>query len=43
MVVVVICGGGTRLTVYVADLVESVADVAVKVAMLAEPTLTGAL
>ena len=41
--VVVICGGGTRLTVNVADLVGSVTEVAVNVAVLATPTVPGAL
>jgi hypothetical protein len=41
-VVVVICGGGTRLTVKVADLVGSVLEVAVNVAELAVLTLAGA-
>jgi hypothetical protein len=43
MVVVVICGGGTKLTVNVADLVGSVTEVALNVAVLAAPTLAGAL
>jgi hypothetical protein len=42
-VVVVICGGGTRLTVNVADLLGSVFDVPVNVATLAALTEDGAL
>ena len=40
---VVICGGGTKLIVNVADLVGSVTDVALKVAVLATVTDAGAL
>jgi hypothetical protein len=43
IVVVVICGGGTRLTVKVLDFVASVTEFAVKVAVLATVTVAGAL
>ena len=41
--VVVICGGVTKLTVNVADFVGSVTDVAVKVAAEFAETVAGAL
>jgi len=43
IVVVVMEGGGTRLNVNVADLLGSVIEVALTVAVLAEATLPGAL
>jgi hypothetical protein len=43
MVVVAICGGGTKLIVNVADFVGSVTEVALNVAVLAAATVAGAL